>query len=66
MAENENRTFAETVGILDELKDEYILLESIRQCAKELFQITGKPFTAEQGLLFTDKLEELKHLVMTD
>jgi hypothetical protein len=57
----ENNTFAETISLLDELRDEFVLLESIRQTAKELCEMKNIATSN-----FIDKLHELRQLVITD
>jgi hypothetical protein len=59
-----DKPFTETIEILAELKDEFILLESIRQCAKELF-LAYKKHGLNQAA-FYDKFNELEHLVNAD
>jgi hypothetical protein len=58
---SENKTFTETIDILDDLKTEFAYLESVKQCAKELLNIPQKEYEK-----FSAKIDELKHLVMTD
>lgn len=59
-------TFAETLGILDDLKDEFILLESIRQTAKELCDLFNEQTEYSGVQPISDKIDELRHLVETD
>jgi len=66
---NENKPFSETIEIIEDLKNEYILLESIRQCVKEivvLLDFYNNFGYFENMTLFSNKLHELKHLVDTD
>lgn len=73
----ENNTFAETIGIIEDLKNEFILLESIRQTAKEydemFFEYQGesgqvkfKPKDEFSNEQLYNKFAELRHLVNTD
>lgn len=60
----QEKTYAETIGILADLTNEFILLESIRQTAKELVILfDANDFKSDN---FVWKLDELKHLVNTD
>lgn len=66
--DNQN-TYAETIGILEDLTSEFILLESIRQCAIELCgMMNDNNYLKHETDLdcFIAKFNELKHLVITE
>jgi Zn ribbon nucleic-acid-binding protein len=60
-------TYAETIGILDDLKAEFALLETIRETAKEYIELFDNAATTDKNYdSMVWKLDELRHLVKTD
>lgn len=65
--QSESNTFTETIGLIEDLKNEFVLLESIRQTAKELCDmVQDNKHWLKDGIdtrTYRQKLIELKHLV---